>query len=121
VVASKGMLRDRARGMRKQPSQSERALWQVIRNRQIENAKFRRQHPVDAFIADFACVDAKLIIEIDGLPHGVAAQRQYNGRRNERLNELGWRVLVVRDEDVLTDASLIAERIVATLRATPSP
>lgn len=119
-MASKGMLRDRARGMRKQPSTAERVIWDVVRNRKL-GAKFRRQLPMDRYIVDFACIEAKLAIEVDGRSHDVEAQRAYDDTRLTRLSELGWRVLVVRDDDVLRDVSGVVKRIVAALRAGPSP
>lgn len=121
MVASKGMLQDRARGMRKQPSQAERALWKIVGNRQVLGAKFRRQHPIENYIADLASVDAKLVIEVDGRSHDNSEQRSYDEQRIQRLNELGWRVLIVRNDDVLAHISVITGRIAAALRATPSP
>ncbi len=95
TVPTKGMLRDRARGMRKEQSRAERAVWELVRDRRL-GAKFRRQVPIDRYIADFACIDAKLIVEIDGMSHDVAEQRDYDAVRTSRLNELGWRVLLPR-------------------------
>jgi primosomal protein N' (replication factor Y) len=107
--------------MRKQPSQAERALWDVVRNRQVLGAKFRRQHPVDIYIADFACVEAKLIVEVDGKSHDSDEQRSYDGERADQLKQLGWRILVVRDDDILRDSAEVAERIAVALCASPSP
>lgn len=107
--------------MRKQPSQAERAAWELLRDRRVLGAKFRRQHPIDNYIADFACVDAKLIVEIDGRSHDTEQQRSRDEERAKRLNELGWRLLVVRDDDILGDSLSVAERIASELRASPSP
>ena len=120
-MASKGMLRDRVRGMRKQPSQAERAAWELLRDRRVLGAKFRRQHPIDNYIADFACVDANLIVEIDGRSHDAREQGLRDEERAKRLKELGWRLLVVRDDDILRDSLSVAERIASELRASPSP
>lgn len=113
-MVTKGMLRDRAKGMRKQPSRAERALWQVLRDRQTVGAKFRRQHPINSYIADFACVDAKLIVEIDGPSHD--SQVDYDAERDAKLGELAWHVLQVRDADVLENAEFVVARIVEMLR-----
>jgi len=107
--------------MRKQPSQAERVVWDIVRDRRVLGFKFRRQHPVDNYIADFACVEARLTIEIDGRSHDVEAQRVRDDARTKRLGELGWRILVARDDDVLRDASVMSERIAAALRDSPSP
>lgn len=119
TVPTKGMLRDRARGMRKEQSRAERAVWELVRDRRL-GAKFRRQVPIDRYIADFACIDAKLIVEIDGMSHDVAEQRDYDAVRTSRLNELGWRVLRLRDSLVLSEPQAAAKRIVEALNS-PSP
>ena len=113
------MLRDRARGMRKQTSRAERAAWDIVRDNRL-GFKFRRQRPIGRYIADFACVDAKLVIEIDGSSHSLADQIDYDAERTSLLNKLGWRVLRIRDELVLSDPSAVAALIVEALRQ-PSP
>jgi very-short-patch-repair endonuclease len=116
---TKGMLRDRARGMRKGQSRAENVLWTLLRDRRAHGDKFRRQHPIHPYIADFACVDAKLIVEIDGKSHDDATQAAYDAERTRNLAASGWRVLRFRDDEVLTDAAAVAARIVQVLRAPP--
>lgn len=116
---SKGMLRDYARGMRKQPSRAERAVWDIVRDSRL-GFKFRRQRPISRYIADFACMEAKLIIEIDGNSHDIPDQVEYDAERTRILNALGWRVLRIRDTLVLSDPSATAALILETLRQ-PSP
>jgi very-short-patch-repair endonuclease len=116
---SKGMLRDRARGMRKQPSQAERAVWEIVRDHRL-GFKFRRQRPIDRYIADFACMEVKLIVEIDGSSHDLADQIAYDAERTSHLQALGWRVLRWRDAVVLSDAGATSALIVKALRQ-PSP
>lgn len=94
-MADKGMLITRARAMRKQSSRAERALWEMLRDRRL-GAKFRRQYPIDHYIADFACVEAKLVVEVDGLSHADAEQVAYDERRTSALGVLGWQVLRLR-------------------------
>jgi len=101
--------------MRKQPSQGERAVWEIVRNNRL-GFKFRRQRPIGRYIADFACMEAKLIIEIDGSSHDIADQISYDAERTSRLNALGWRVLRLRDALVLSDPSAAAAVIVEALR-----
>ncbi|WP_414731511.1 endonuclease domain-containing protein [Vitreimonas sp.] len=74
-------------------------------------AKFRRQHPVEKYIADFACVDAKLIVEVDGLSHTIPEQVEFDAERDRVLGENGWRVFRVKDSDVLSNAPVIAAKI----------
>jgi very-short-patch-repair endonuclease len=113
------MLRDRARGMRKQPSRAESAVWEMVRDNRL-GAKFRRQRPISRYIADFACMEAKLIVEIDGLSHDVADQVEYDAERTRILNSLGWRVFRIRDALVLSDPSAASALIREALRQ-PSP
>lgn len=107
----KGVLRDRARGMRKEPSRAERSLWALLRGKQVCGLKFRRQHPVPPYIADFACDEARLIVEVDGRSHDDAAQAAYDATRSKALEAAGWRVLRVRDDDVLGDP----QKVIATI------
>jgi very-short-patch-repair endonuclease len=100
-LADKGMLTTRARGMRKRPSRAERAVWEIVRDRRL-GAKFRRQFPIDRYIADFASVEAKLIVEIDGTSHDGAEQAAYDAERGATLAAQGWRILRIRDALVLT-------------------
>lgn len=116
---SKGTLRDYARGMRKQPSRAERAIWEIVRDNRLD-FKFRRQRPVSRYIADFACLEAKLIIEIDGQSHDVADQIEYDAERTSLLNKLGWRVLRIRDALVLSAPGAATALILEALRQ-PSP
>ena len=114
-MPSKGMLRDRARGMRKQSSSAEAAMWSLVRANRIKSAKFRRQHPVPPYIADFACVEAKLIVEVDGRSHDDTKQVAYDTSRTEAPTNAGWRVLRVRDDDVRTDPQSVAAKIARAL------
>jgi very-short-patch-repair endonuclease len=106
---------DRARAMRKQPSAAESAVWAMVRNRKL-GAKFRRQFPIDTYITDFASVEAKLVIEVDGSSHDVAAQAAYDDVRTARLEALGWRVVRVRDVLIISDPRAAAELIRQTLK-----
>ena len=115
-MPTKGMLRDRARGMRKQASRAEDVVWSLVHDRQINGSKFRRQHPIPPYIADFACVDAKLVVEVDGRSHDVADQAVYDAERTKTLAGAGWRVLRIRDDEALTDPQSVAAKIAMALR-----
>ncbi len=116
---TRGMLKDRARSMRKQPSQAERALWEIVRDNRL-GFKFRRQRPISRYIADLACMEAMLVIEIDGSSHDSADQVKYDAERTRILKTLGWRVLRIRDALVLSDPSAATALITEALRQ-PSP
>jgi len=75
------LLRDRARALRMTQTEVERRLWQRLRNRQLSGAKFRRQHPLGPYTADFVCIDRRLVIELDGSQHGEERERRADERR----------------------------------------
>lgn len=114
-MADKPILITRARSMRRQLSRAERAVWQIVRDRKLVG-KFRRQHLVEGYIADFACVEARLVLEIDGLSHDNDTQRDYDAKRTRALEAAGWRVLRIRDADALSDAARVERMIIAALR-----
>jgi very-short-patch-repair endonuclease len=88
-----------AREMRHPQTLSEAALWRSLRNRQFRY-KFRRQHPIDRFIPDFYCAEAKLLIEVNGASHLEPEQMEYDKLRTEYLEELGYKVIRSTNDDV---------------------
>jgi very-short-patch-repair endonuclease len=108
----------RARALRADSTKAERKLWSLLRGRQLAGAKFRRQVPIDRYIADFACVDARLIVELDGGQH--AEQEAYDEVRRARLEEVGWRVIRFWNNDVIENAEGIADDILAALKLAAS-
>ena len=109
---------DRARRLRVGQTDAEQKLWRHLRNRQMQGWKFRRQHEIDRYIADFACPDAGLIVELDGSQHGE--QVIYDETRTRKLETMGCRVLRFWDNDVLTNIEGVLEVILAAL-ASPAP
>jgi very-short-patch-repair endonuclease len=81
----------RARELRRDGSRAERICWELLRDRRLNGVKFRRQHPIGPYFADFACVSRKLVIEIDGDHH--AFQVEADARRTAAMEREGWRVL----------------------------
>jgi very-short-patch-repair endonuclease len=81
----------RARELRRDGSRAEKICWHLIRDRRINGVKFRRQHPIGPYFADFACLSRKLVIEIDGDHH--AFQVAADTRRTTAMEREGWRVL----------------------------
>ncbi|MGC4030450.1 MAG: DUF559 domain-containing protein [Tepidisphaeraceae bacterium] len=106
-----------AKEMRQAPSDAERMLWYRLRSRQLGGLKFRRQVPIGPFIADFACDECKLIVEIDGLQHDDRID--YDANRTATLGELGWRVVRFYAGDVVKDIDSVLMTIL-NLRS-PSP
>ena len=82
---------DRARALRQAMTDAERRLWFHVRNRHLAGYRFRRQHPIGPYFADFACVERRLVVELDGGQH--VAGYEADGRRTAHLNGRGWRVI----------------------------
>jgi very-short-patch-repair endonuclease len=82
---------ERARELRRDPSRAERICWELIRAHRMEGIKFRRQHPIGPYFADFACASKGLVIEIDGDHH--ADQMEADARRTAVMESQGWKVV----------------------------
>ena len=104
-----GMSRERARGLRKNPTDAERALWKHLRLRQLEGHRFRRQQPLGPYIVDFVCFEKKVIIEVDGGQH--AEQVVSDAERTACLEAQGFRLLRFWNHDVLRDIEAVKEVI----------
>jgi very-short-patch-repair endonuclease len=106
-------LRDRARRLRRDQTDAERQLWRYVRGRQLNGAKFRRQHSISPFIVDFCCPERWLVIELDGGQHVESAAADQ--RRTAFLEAQGYRVLRLWNHEVLTNMEGVWERIAAAL------
>jgi very-short-patch-repair endonuclease len=106
-----GKLYEYARDLRKNETSAEDLLWRNLRNRKLNGLKFRRQHPLDKFIADFYCHENKLVIEVDGSAHDSRDAKESDEGRTYELKELGITVLRFRNEEVLNDMSLVLKKI----------
>jgi len=91
----------RARALRRRETRAEAHLWGALRARRLGGWKWKRQLPFGPFFLDFACVDARLIVEVDGGQH--AEQLGYDARRTAFLRGAGWRVMRFWNSDVLTN------------------
>jgi very-short-patch-repair endonuclease len=100
-----------ARDLRRNMTEAEKMLWQRIRNRQIENLKFRRQQVIEGFIADFYCEELKLAVEIDGGIHLEREKAATDRHRDEVFRVRGIRVLRVKNDAVLNNITEVLERI----------
>ena len=96
------------RNLRKNMTPAEQTLWKHLRGKRLAGYRFRRQQPLGQYILDFVCVDAKLVIEIDGGQH--AEQTAYDETRTRYLQNLGFTVIPFWNNEVLqqTDAVLTA-------------
>ena len=110
-------VRVRARELRQSSPDAERAMWRALRDRRLGGCKFRRQHPVGRYFADFACVEALLVIELDGGQHFESDAIEADKRRTAELNRLGFRVLRFTDREALTEREAVLTRILDWLHA----
>jgi very-short-patch-repair endonuclease len=110
-----------ARELRQPQTPAEVKLWSRLRNRQLDDLKIRRQHPIDRFIIDFYCAEAKLCIEVDGDSH--ADQIEYDQARTAYLNERGYTVIRFTNREVWQQFDAVLQRIADECRRLipPSP
>ena len=111
-------MKNHARKLRSNQTDAERRLWQFLRNRQLRGFKFRRQYPMPPFIGDFVCVEAGLVIEIDGGQHLLDQSR--DAVRARFLESIGYRTVRYWDNDVLLRTGEVLEAILLEL-GFPSP
>jgi len=106
-------MKAKARRLRKNQTDAESRLWQRLRNRSLVGCKFRRQHPIGPYIADFVCIERRLVIEVDGGQH--AAQVEADNSRTAYLESKGFRVVRFWNHQVLTEMDAVLERILAVI------
>ena len=106
---------DNAQNLRRKSTEAETRLWSLLRNRQLKGKKFRRQHPIAHYVADFYCHESKLAIELDGNFHTSSEAKEYDNTRTALLNELGISVLRFWNEEVMHDVSKVLQKIESCL------
>lgn len=102
-------LTEKARVLRKNQTDVEQLLWRHLRNRQFCSYKFRRQFPIAPYIADFVCLDLKLIIELDGGQH--TEQTLYDNQRDQFLAERGFKIVRFWNNEVAGNLEGVLEAI----------
>jgi very-short-patch-repair endonuclease len=112
-----GQKRDTARKLRHDATDTERAMWFLLRDRRLADVKFRRQVPIGPYVADFASIQHRLIIELDGGQHADSAK---DAKRDAFLKAKGWRVLRFWNNDALANSDGVLEAIQNALTPTLS-
>ncbi len=110
---------NRARGLRRNATEAEDQLWYHLRSRRLGNFKFRRQVWIGPFIADFLCMDARLVVEVDGSQH--VEDVVYDDRRTAFLATKEYRVIRVWNNDVMQRMDGVLAAILDALTRVPSP
>ena len=111
-----GLLKDFAKQMRNQPTEAEDLLWNVLSNKKLDGYKFRRQHIIGSYIADFICLKSNLIIEIDGLIHQLPENKTSDEERTKWLENEGFRVIRFTNTQVLSNLDYVLNKIREALK-----
>ncbi len=105
-----GVLKENAKHNRREMTASETTLWHALR-KELRAVKFRRQHPIGEYIADFLCVTHKLVIEVDGGYHNVLSQQENDRQRTEFLEQTGYTVIRFTNEEVNAELKSVIIKI----------
>ena len=102
--------------MRKNPTEAERAMWNILRKFRHSGFPFRRQHPIEFYIADFYCHNLRLVIEVDGDIHIEKEIKNHDEVRTGELERYGIKVIRFTNNQNLQDSNLVVEKIKATIK-----
>lgn len=111
-----GLLKEFVREHRSNPTLAEGVLWQLLRGKQLSGYKFRRQHIIGNYIADFVCLGSKLVIEVDGLIHQLPQNMSNDDERTSLLQQKDFTVLRFTNEQVINNAEEVLQTILHTIK-----
>lgn len=106
----------KAKELRKRMTPTESMLWERVRNSNT-GYKFRRQHPISIFIADFYCHEKKLVIEVDGEYHEHIDQKKYDIGREDELGNFGIKVIRFTNDEVENDIEIVLKDILNVIKS----
>ncbi len=101
----------RTKILRRRMTDAEVILWSQLRRRAADGFRFRRQHPIGPYVADFACAMRRLVIEVDGVTHSTDYEIELDRRRDAYLRSRGWQIFRVTNEDVYKRLNAVLEGI----------
>jgi very-short-patch-repair endonuclease len=107
------------RTLRRNMTDAERKLWSILRGRQIDGLKFRRQHSFENYILDFVCLEEKIVVEVDGGQHQKRLTE--DNIRSKALEQAGFRVLRFWNHEVLLELEAVAEKILQAVSRREDP
>lgn len=102
---------EKARELRKNMTEAEKLLWTELRRNRFYGYYFRRQHPINQFIADFYCHKARLVIEVDGEIHNKTEQQEYDEGRSYEIQKWDITILRFTNDEIKTDISKVLSKI----------
>lgn len=109
-------LQPNAKDLRYRMTKAEACLWKyVLKGRALKGYQFRRQRPIDQYIADFVCLPLKLILEVDGITHTYGEVAKNDEIRQAKLESLGFKVIRFEDDEVLTQINRVRESILGVM------
>ncbi|MDR2844204.1 MAG: isoleucine--tRNA ligase [Candidatus Symbiothrix sp.] len=117
--SSYNLLKEFVQANRQNLTQSEQILWQALRGKKLSGYKFRRQHPIDEFIVDFACLSKHLVVEIDGGYHFTEEMQEADVWRTNALNQSGYTVIRFTNEEVIANIEEVLDKIYLKLAQMP--
>jgi very-short-patch-repair endonuclease len=112
---------ERCRNLRKNQTDAERKLWRILRNRQLNGVKFRRQFPVGRYILDFYSPEYKLSIEADGIQHYEEKGKKQDQLRKKELSKSGIEILRFNDKEILNNIEGVYQIIYETIEKKKCP
>ncbi|MBI4931806.1 MAG: endonuclease domain-containing protein [Bacteroidetes bacterium] len=104
-----------AKRLKRKMTKAEKILWHELRNRNLNGYKFRRQHPIAWYIADFYCHKEKLVIELDGEVHDTEEMKEHDEKRNRIMEEFDIKVLRFKNEEVFGNVDEVVKMIMKHL------
>ncbi len=105
---------EKAKALRKNVTGAEKVLWERLKNKQVLKLRFRRQHPIDIFIADFYCHTVRLVIELDGKIHKI--QKEYDEARTAEMEQFDIQVIRFKNEEIENDIESVIKKIESTVK-----
>ena len=110
-VHNKKSLKEIRRNLRQEATRAEDFLWQHIRNRKLNQLKFKRQHSIGNYIVDFYCASKRLVIEVDGEVHTLSDQIEKDKSRDQNFKEMDFKILRFSNEEVLLKINFVKQEI----------
>jgi very-short-patch-repair endonuclease len=114
-LGAKGKNFSNAKMLRTASTEAEKVLWNKIRNKELKGFKFRRQHPIGRYIADFYCHEAKLIIEVDGGIHNLSDYKEHDDGRTFELENHDVKVIRFTNTEILENLDIVVKKIALLL------
>jgi very-short-patch-repair endonuclease len=112
---AEGILQKRAHGLRKEMTVAEKILWEELRNKKVLGLKFRRQHAIHKYIADFYCLEKRLVIEVDGGIHLKPEVAEHDTNRDAELDSVDIHVIRFTNDQIINDPKKVIQDIVSYL------